>query len=947
MPQSRRDTIRANGGHAIRRGLLAACLAATLIVTATLLAGQPARADCTPQAAGQSNLIATCTGTTINQGGGAPGTSAEVNAYGTGAESGTVTVVSGATVSSTATNSPGIYIGQGVIINNAGATIEGDASAIRSSGPLTVINSGTIQALSSSSIAISGSNSGTDLTSVINNVGGSISGTAAVSGVVLELANYGTLTGTNFGAAGFTSAAVTNYAGGTITGGVYGVSVNQVGQVNNYGTISGANQAGVNTGDNSTVNNYAGGAIMGITGLGAHDAGVSVGANSAINNWGTIAGSFYGIHGRSGGVSIFNSGSLSATVVDPGTSTIDAILFTGSGNTLTLGPGSTISGTVLGTGNDTFQLGGSGVASFDISQLAPAAQYRGFGTFNKIGDSIWTLTGTSSFGGPVSVNGGTLAVNGDLTSVGSLTVNPGGALGGTGTVGSVAVNGGTLAPGNSIGTLTVAGSLVFTAAATYLVEVSTTAADRTNVTGTATLGGAAVQTAFAPGNYVAKQYAILSATGGVSGSFGAVTTNLSPNFGVSLSYDANDVYLNLVLNFAIPGGLNTNQQNVGNALSNYFNANTNMPSVYGSLSAAGLSQASGESATGSQQATFNAMSQFMGVLTDPFVAGRGEMVSPPGVSSYASGDAGRGMSKSKRDAYAMMFNKAPVAQVYDPRWSVWAAGFGGSQTTDGNAAVGSSNTTSSLAGVAVGADYFFSPDTVAGFALAGGGTSFNVGDLGSGRSDLFQAGAFLRHRSGPAYISVALAYGFQDITTDRIVSIAGIDRLHAAFTANAYSGRIEGGSRVIAPWLLNVGLTPYAAAQFTTFDLPGYAESVAAGSPTFALAYGAQSVTDSRSEVGIRSDKAFALADALLTLRGRLAWAHDYNPNRSIGATFQALPGASFVVSGAAQPRDSALTTASAELRWMNGWSTAATFEGEFADTVRSYAGKGTVRYSW
>jgi uncharacterized protein with beta-barrel porin domain len=83
---------------------------------------------------------------------------------------------------------------------------------------------------------------------------------------------------------------------------------------------------------------------------------------------------------------------------------------------------------------------------------------------------------------------------------------------------------------------------------------------------------------------------------------------------------------------------------------------------------------------------------------------------------------------------------------------------------------GSNNTTSSIYGTAVGADYLFSPNTLAGFAVAGGGTSFNVNGLGSGRSDLFQAGAYVRHTNGPAYISAALAYGWQDITTDRIVT---------------------------------------------------------------------------------------------------------------------------------------------------------------------------------
>src|SRR6202040_3325144 len=98
------------------------------------------------------------------------------------------------------------------------------------------------------------------------------------------------------------------------------------------------------------------------------------------------------------------------------------------------------------------------------------------------------------------------------------------------------------------------------------------------------------------------------------------------------------------------------------------------------------------------------------------------------------------------------------------------------------------------------------------------------------------------------------------------------------------------------------------------------------------------SVTDTRSELGLRTDKSYALQDGIFTLRGRFAWAHDYNPDRNIAATFQTLPGASFVVNGAAQAHDSALTTASAEMKWTNGWSAAATFEGEFSEVTQSYA---------
>jgi hypothetical protein len=40
-----------------------------------------------------------------------------------------------------------------------------------------------------------------------------------------------------------------------------------------------------------------------------------------------------------------------------------------------------------------------------------------------------------------------------------------------------------------------------------------------------------------------------------------------------------------------------------------------------------------------------------------------------------------------------------------------------------------------IAGIAVGADYIFSPRTIAGFALAGGGANFSVANGGVGRSD--------------------------------------------------------------------------------------------------------------------------------------------------------------------------------------------------------------------
>ena len=743
---------------------------------------------------------------------------------------------------------------------------------------------------------------------------------------------------------------MTNNAGASITGGGggYGIVANTgFANVINSGSITGGDGIVANTAANVTNS----GSITGTANY-----GIYAGTNATVtNNAGaSIAGGQFGIiASTAGSSSVFNAGAISG-----GTA---AIQFAGIGNTLTLAQGTVISGDVLGTGSDTFQLGGTRAATFDVSQLGPAAQYRGFGTFNKIDSSIWTLTGTSTYAGPVNVNGGTLAVNGDITSMSGVTVNAGGTLGGNGIVGNTTINaGGMLAPGNSIGLLTVQGNLVFTAASSYMVEVSPANADRTNVTAAATLGGATVNASFAAGTYVAKQYTILNATGGLGGSaFGpVVNTNLPSGFRSRLSYDANNAFLNLEFVLAQYRGLNGNQQNVANALVNFFNTTGGIPLVFGTLTPAGLTRVSGEIAAGSQQSTFNAMTQFMGVMTDPFTAGRGD--SGAGARGFAEEDGamnayastGRNRSRSERDAQALMSNgmitkAVPRAPAFVSRWNVWAAGFGGSQTTDGNAVVGSNTATSRIGGVAIGADYWLSPQTIAGFALAGGGTNFSVANGGSGRSDLFQAGAFVRHNVGSAYITGALAYGWQDVTTDRTVTVAGPELLRARFNANAFSGRIEGGNRYLTPWMGGIGLTPYAAAQVTNFDLPAYAESVVSGAHTFALTYGARNATATRGELGLRSDKSFIVGDAILTLRGRAAWAHDFNPDRSIAATFQTLPGASFVVNGPAQARDAALTTASAELKFISGISLAATFDGEFSNVTRSYAGKGVARYQW
>jgi uncharacterized protein with beta-barrel porin domain len=450
------------------------------------------------------------------------------------------------------------------------------------------------------------------------------------------------------------------------------------------------------------------------------------------------------------------------------------------------------------------QLGGTGKDTFNLSLIGVGQQYDGFSTFNKVDSSNWTLTGTGAQ--DWNVLGGTLSVNGVIN--GLVTVNAGGTLGGTGTIDNVLVNGGVLAPGNSIGTLNVTGSLTFTAASSYMVEISGTSSDLTRVAGAVTLGGATV--VVVPSGTVTRQYTILTATGGgLVDTFNPVVTGVSSNLNPTLSYDTNNVYLNFALNYG--GGLNVNQQNVANALTNFFNTTGGIPVGFASLSPAGLTQVSGELATGSQQATFDAMNLFLSLMSDPFVAGpqwrpqwqcrcdpvrRGERAwlcreeAPRGPRCLCQipDQGGCRARRSVRSALERLGLR------------LWRR-----QQHVGQRRAGIERR--HRARVRLCCWRRLSPRAryAGGFALAGGGTNFSVSGFGSGRSDLFQAGAFIRHNIGNAYVTAAAAYGWQDVTTERTVTVAGFERLRAQFNANAFSGRVEGGYRYVTPWM---GMTP-------------------------------------------------------------------------------------------------------------------------------------------
>ncbi len=798
-----------------------------------------------------------------------------------------------------------------------------------------IAGSGTFN-LGSNKLTVGSNNLSTSVSGTIND-GGGYGGT----GASLVKTGTGTLTlsGTNTYSGG------TTFAGGTVS-----VSADaNLGAASGGLTFNGGTLQVTGTGYTSTARSITWGSGGG--GFDIADAANTFAVTQSLTGTGGLtklgAGTLVlsGTNTYSGATNV-NAGTLRAG--SPNAFSQTSAMTVASGAILDLNSHDQSVGSLAGSGNVT--LGSATLtAGSDNSNTTYSGTMSGTGGYTKTGSGTTTLSGTNTYTGATNVTSGGLVVNGSIASS-AVTIWSGAYVGGTGTLGSTTVNsGGTLAPGNSIGTINVSGNLTFNSGSNYSVEVSPTAADRTNVSGTATLAGT-VNASFQRGNYVKRNYTILSATGGRSGTFDSLTTSgLGSGFSASLGYTSTDVTLTLDAILGLSGGLNVNQSSVANSLNDYFNNGGALPSAFvnvfdltGSNLASALTQMSGEVGVGGASAGFQSMDQFLALMINPFGGAPGGIQTTFGNARGFAPEAP--VSPQAAAAYAAVTPKQ-MATVNE-RWGVWGSAYGGSNNANGIGEIGSHEVKGRNYGIAAGADYHVNADTVIGFALGGGGTNWGLSDsLGSGRSDLLQLGVYGSRRFGQAYVAAALGYAGHNMTTDRTVTVGGGDQLHASFDAQNFGGRLESGYRFDTPY---AGITPYAALQAQTFITPAYGESATSGSGDFALSYSGKAATQARSELGAWIDKVTALnSNALLTLRWRAAWAHDYSSGPSVNAAFQVLPTANFTVYGASPGHDAALLSAAAEVRLTNHVTLGAKFDSAFARGSRSYASTGSVRYVW
>ena len=547
--------------------------------------------------------------------------------------------------------------------------------------------------------------------------------------------------------------------------------------------------------------------------------------------------------------------------------------------------------------------------------------------------------------GTINAAPGTFAIQTNSTAVGSLVFN-------TGVInGAVSIAAGPYARFENSGwmginapgagtTHTVSGTFAQTSAGTLALRVAPNGvSDQLLVNGQARLAGTALAI-FQPGSSFGKSYTLLTATSGLTGTFGTLSTQNLPGFlSASLGYSLTNVILNLQSSMASTPGLGGNQISVARALDTAFNAGPGlgaMPALFG-LSQGQMPYAltvlSGSNASVGLSSNLAAGGQFAALMASRTLTRR-------------AAEQTAELAACSRDA----------ATACEPasNWSAWGTGFGGAQWLNAEAASGAPAAQQTIGGGAFGGDYRADPQTLFGAAVGLSSSNYLVNATGaSGQATGAHFGIYGLYDAQTFYVNAALAYSrFDGNATRFIAGIGSSETAKSSAVSSQLAGRIELGR----PFELakvdggQFGITPFVALQPAQLWTPAIAESSFAqsgGPGVFALNYQSQATTSLPTFLGAQLDAETMLNSRPFKAWIRAAWVHEFLADRSVTAGFTVLPGSTFTVDGARAASNAARLDLGVKYAVGSQISLFANGNVELSDRGQSLAGTAGLRIVW
>jgi outer membrane autotransporter protein len=654
----------------------------------------------------------------------------------------------------------------------------------------------------------------------------------------------------------------------------------------------------------------------------------------------------------------FAGGTLRAAASDslgqPGRPVTLALQVATAGGTIDAGSqGAVLAGTILNTAatGTPFQIIGSGPSTVSSSitnngllvigssgrTSLTGAIANGSGILAVRNGGQAAVTGTIT-GGSIVVDNGRLFLNGNASS--AVTVNTQGVLRGTGRIGGPVTVSGILQPGNSPGTLTIAGPVTQSTGSTLNLEIDGTGIgngagnySRIVTTGAYTIAtGATLSPVLRGITYAAGETAgtnsftpvlgqrlsgIVQADGGVTGRFSTITqptVGLLPGTRFQALY--NPLSIDLIVTAASYGGfagLTRNQAAAGAAL--------DALEVGGNTAAQPL-------LTSLIPLDARALPQILGAI-----AGQGNANLP-----LAAVDVSRGFDDTVAARQASLRNGLGEAGVAG--WQAWGRGFGGWAETsaDGN----NPGFRHRQAGGMVGADYGINPEFRLGFDI-GYASSKVTGrqEIGKADIDSYHVGGYVGWTGDAAFVDAQLGLSFNNYATDRRIAISGTTRTAVGKTdGTTIGGDITAGYRFK---LGSIDVQPGVSLRYDRSDSDGFVES---GADIANLTVDGDRHDELRAGLGISLARSLTLESGLV-LRPELSvrWERELlDPDYS---TRQSLAGQTFRVQAAEPGRSSALIGGGLTAVLTDRLQFVVHYDADVSSNRTSHAVTGQVSFVW